>query len=152
METDASFRGLGAILSQKDGVIAYASRGLRPAERNDGNYSSMKLELLALKWALTEKFRPYLIGSHLYTDNNPLSYIQTSNLGATELRWVAQLAQFDYEIKYRSGRCNANAYALSRKTWHGDPASAKVNTNYVKVEMTEFSRYDRNGNIFSNTQ
>ncbi|KAK2175484.1 hypothetical protein NP493_729g01046 [Ridgeia piscesae] len=61
----------------------------------------------------------YLIGSHftVHTDNiNPLSYIQTSNLGATELRWVAQLAQFDYEIKYRSGRCKANADALSRKT------------------------------------
>ena len=72
VETDASFRGLGAVLSQEDGVIAYASRGLRPAERNDANYSSMKLELLALKWAVTEKFRPYLMGSHftVYTDNN----------------------------------------------------------------------------------
>ena len=81
----------------------------------------------------------YLVGSHftVHTDNNPLSYIQTSNLGATELRWVAQLAQFNYEIKYCSGRCKANADALSRKTWHGEPASAKVNTNYVKVEMTE---------------
>ena len=139
VETDASFRGLGAVLSQEDGVIAYASRGLRPAERNDANYSSMKLELLALKWAVTEKFRPYLIGSHftVYTDNNPLSYIQTSKLGATELRWVAQLAQFDYEIKYRSGHSNANADALSRKTWHGELVSAEVNTNHVKVEMTE---------------
>ena len=148
VETDASFRGLGAVLSQEDGVIAYASRGLRPAERNDANYSSMKLELLALKWAVTEKFRPYLIGSHftVYTDNNPLSYIQTSKLGATELRWVAQLAQFDYEIKYRSGRSNVNADALSRKTWHGEPVSAEVNTTHVKVEMTELDRHDRKGN------
>ena len=73
----------------------------------------------------------------MYTDNNPLSYIQTSKLGATELRLVAQLAQFDYEIKYCSGRSNVNADALSRKTWHGEPVSAEVNTNYVKVEMTE---------------
>ena len=75
VETDASFRGMGAVLSQEDGVIAYASCGLRPTERNDANNSSMKLELLALKWAVTEKFNPYLIGSHftVYTENNPLS-------------------------------------------------------------------------------
>ena len=44
------------------------------------NYSSAKLELLALKWAVTEKFRDYLLGSKftVYTDNNPLAYVQTS--------------------------------------------------------------------------
>ncbi|KAL1264143.1 hypothetical protein QQF64_004498 [Cirrhinus molitorella] len=36
-------------------------------------------------------------------------------LGATEQRWVAQLACFDYEIRYRSGRINKNADALSRQ-------------------------------------
>jgi hypothetical protein len=60
LETDASNDGLGAILSQEqDGrkrVIAYASRRLRPTEQNDMNYSSMKLEFLAMKWAITEKF------------------------------------------------------------------------------------------------
>ena len=67
METDASFEGLGAVLSQeregKKVVIAYASRALRPTEKNMDNYSSMKLELLALKWSVTEKFRDYLLGS-----------------------------------------------------------------------------------------
>ncbi|MGH0152770.1 UNVERIFIED_CONTAM: hypothetical protein FKN15_039155 [Acipenser sinensis] len=51
--TDASSQGLGAVLSQKqDGcerVIAYASRSLHPSEKNDANYSSFKLEFLALK-------------------------------------------------------------------------------------------------------
>ena len=33
-----------------------------------------------MKWAVTEKFRDYLLGVLfvIYTDNNPLSYIQTS--------------------------------------------------------------------------
>ena len=91
LETDASQRGLGAILSQKqpDGtqrVVAYASRCLRPTERNETNYSSFKLEMLALKWAVTEKFRSYLLGSQfeVLTDNNPLAHFKTSNLGALE--------------------------------------------------------------------
>ena len=81
------------------------------------NYSSMKLESLALKWAVTEKFRDYLLGSTfiVFTDNNPMSYLQTSKLGATELRWAAQLASFDFSLKYRSGCANKNADSLSRR-------------------------------------
>ena len=40
------------------------------------NYSSTKLELLVLKWAVTEKkFHDYLLGSQfqVYMDNNPLT-------------------------------------------------------------------------------
>ena len=80
LETDASQRGLGAILTQKqpDGtqrVVAYASRCLWPTERTKTNYSSFKLEMLALKWAVMEKFRNYLLGSQfeVLTDNNPLA-------------------------------------------------------------------------------
>ncbi|KAL7852922.1 hypothetical protein SRHO_G00187070 [Serrasalmus rhombeus] len=121
VEVDASHGGLGAVLSQEhDGKvrpIAFASRGLRPAERNMDNYSSMKLELLAVKWAVTEKFREYLLGNKftILTDNNPLSHLQTAKLGATEQRWAAQLAAFNFTIKYRPGKSNQNADALSRQ-------------------------------------
>ena len=103
-------------------VIAYASRALRPTEKNMDNYSSMKLELLALKWSVTEKFRDYLLGSKfmVFTDNNPLSYIQTAKLGATEMRWVSQLAQFNFTVKFRSGKVNQNVDALSRETKRTD--------------------------------
>ena len=121
VETDGSFDGLGAVLSQEQQgvkrVIAYASRRLRVAERNDANYSSLKLELLALKWAVCDKFRAYLLGQKFvcYTDNNPLKYLQsTVRLSAVEQRWEAQLAMFDYEIKYRPGAANIKADALSR--------------------------------------
>ena len=120
LETDASQEGLGAILSQKqpDGtqrVVAYASRCLRPTERNETNYSSFKWEMLALKWAVTEKFRSYLLGSQfeVLTDNNPLAHFKTSHLGALEQRWAAQLAQFDFTVRYKPGR-NNRADALSR--------------------------------------
>ena len=61
LETGASLNGLGAILSQQgmDGeicVITYASHSLFPSERPMPNYRSAKLELLAMKWAVTEKF------------------------------------------------------------------------------------------------
>ena len=76
LEIDASHAGLGAVLAQdQDGQrkpIAFASRGLRPTERNMSNYSSRKLELLGLKWAVTSKFREYLLGVKfvVFTDNN----------------------------------------------------------------------------------
>lgn len=134
LETDASFHGLGAVLSQQQEhglvVLSYASRGLRPTERNMQNYSSMKLELLALYWAIAQKYRDLLIGSKftVYTDNNPLSYLQsTAKLGATEMRWSAELAQFNFTVKFRSGRSNRNADALSRKTSHGEePKTARL--------------------------
>ena len=121
LEIDASYAGLGACLLQQDDngkihPVAYASRGLRGAERNYSDMSSFKIELLALKWAVTEKFGPYLQGSHtvVWTDHNPLAHLKTANLGATEMRWVAQLSQYDLEVKYRPGRTNKCADALSR--------------------------------------
>lgn len=121
LEIGASHSGLGAVLSQEMECsvrpIAYASRGLRPTELNMANYSAMKFEFLALKWAMTEKFREYLLGhkSVIFTDNNLLSHLQSAKLGATEHQWTAQLAAFDFEIRYRSGRSNKNADALSRQ-------------------------------------
>ena len=90
-------------------------------EKNPRNYSSMKLELLALKWAVTVKFRTYLLCSkfEVYTDNNALNYVlTTAKLGALEQRWAAQLALFYFTISCRSRRSSANADALSRQP-HG---------------------------------
>ena len=113
LETDASLRGLGAVLSQVDDqgkihIIAYASQTLRPSEKSMHNYSSAKLELSALKWAVTEKFRDYLLGSKftVYTDNNPLAYIQTSKVGSSQIHWLSELALFNFNIIYRSGKSN----------------------------------------------
>ena len=119
LETDISLRGLGAVLSQVDEngkvhVIAYASQTLRPSEKSMHNYNSAILELLALKWAVTEKFRDYLLGLKftVYTDNNPLAYVQSSKLGASEICCLSELALFDFNIIYRLGKTNQAADAL----------------------------------------
>ena len=110
LEIDASLNGLDSILSQqgkdrKIHVIAYASCSLHPSERSMCNYSSVKLKLLVLKWTVTEKFRDYLLGLQfqVYTDNNLLTYVMESKLGASQIQWLSQLALFDFVIKYQTG-------------------------------------------------
>ena len=118
VHTDASQKGLGAVLYQNQGgkqrVISYASRGLKRSEKN---YPASKLEFLALKWAVTEKFNDYLYGTKftVYTDNNPLTYaLSKAKLDATGHRWLSALANYDFSIIYRPGRTNIDADILSR--------------------------------------
>ena len=139
LEMDASFKGLGACLSQADDKghlhpIAYASRGLRGSEKNYPDYSSFKLELLGLKWAVVDKFGGHLLGHHclVLTDNNPLAHLGTAHLGATEQRWVAKLAPYDLEIKYRTGKSNRVADALSRNPLN----EASVDMSQLVCEVT----------------
>jgi hypothetical protein len=72
---DASGTGLGCVLMQDNRVIAYASRALRPHEKN---YLTHDLELAAVIHAL-KIWRHYLIGTHcnIYTDHKSLKYIFT---------------------------------------------------------------------------
>ena len=119
LHTDASGSGLEAILYQerdgKERVIAYASQGLSKAERN---YPAHKLEFLALKWTITKKkYHDYLYGNKctVYADNNPITYVLAkAKLAATGHRWVAALSAYHFDIKYRLGKSNNNADALSR--------------------------------------
>lgn len=119
LNIDASALGLGAVLYQEsDGaerVIAYASRGLRQAERN---YPAHKLEFLALKWSVCDKFHDYLYGGKKFkvrTDNNPLTYaFSTAKLDAVSHRWLAALATYYFTIHYRPGVQNLDSDMFSR--------------------------------------
>lgn len=122
LHTDASTTGLGAALYQEQNgetrAIAYASRGL---SRSEARYPAHKLEFLALKWAITEKFQDYLYGNTftVVTDNNPLTYLlTTAKLDAASYRWLAALSTFTFDIKYRAGKHNMDADGLSRRP-HG---------------------------------
>lgn len=122
LHTDASTTGLGAALYQEQEgqlrVIAYASRGLSASE---SQYPAHKLEFLALKWRVTEKFHDYLYGTNfvVVTDNNPLTYILTSaKLDAASHRWLAALSTYNFKLQYRAGSQNRDADALSRRPHH----------------------------------
>ena len=111
LETNATLQGLGAVLSwqnktRKFHVIAYASQSLCLSERSMHNCNSAKLELLALKWVVMEKFHDYLLGLkfHMYMDNSPLAYVRESKLGVSQIRWLSELTLFDFTIHYQTGR------------------------------------------------
>ena len=147
VETDASASGLGAVLSQIVGkyekrVVAYASRSLRRGEQNKSNYSSKKLEFLAVVWAITEKFSYYLRGSScvVITDNSAVSYIShKKELTSLEQRWMARLADYDITYKYRPGKENVVADALSRvrNIGNGDTEIKEYDDDEVELGLVE---------------
>ena len=117
---------MGAVLSQKQAdrhyhLVAYGSRALTAHEKN---YHSTKLEFLALKWAITEHFKEYLLYQPFLvrTDNNPLTYIMTTpNLDATGHQWVGVLAKFNFQLEYQKGQDNTVEDVLSQITTHLGP-------------------------------
>ena len=124
LETDASRKGLGAVLSQKqaDGQyhpITYASRVMNETKQR---YHSNKQEFLTLKWAVIEQFHEYLLPYWknrnefvVRTDNNPLTYIFSSaNLDAAGQHWVARLTSYNFSLEYQKGKDNTVADFLSR--------------------------------------
>ena len=95
LETDASLKGLGTVLSQRgdDGavrVIAYASCSLRPGEKSMRDYSSAKIKLLALSgpcakslrttyWGQSLQFIPIII---LWYTSRPVNWGQHKFVGS----------------------------------------------------------------------
>ncbi len=144
LHTDASLQGLGATLYQEqDGqmrVISFASRGLSNCEKR---YPTHKLEFLALKWAVTDKFYDYLYGAEftIMTDNNPLTYILTSaKLDAAGHRWLAALSTFNFSIQYRAGKKNQDADGLSRRPHDqvDTDSSSKVEDERISQFISRF--------------
>ncbi|GJR00728.1 putative reverse transcriptase domain-containing protein [Tanacetum coccineum] len=102
---DASLKGFGAVLMQREKVIAYASRQLRTHEEN---YTTHDLELGAVVFAL-RLWRHYLYGTKcvVYTDHKSLQYIlDQKELNMRQRRWIELLSDYDCEIRYHPGKAN----------------------------------------------
>ena len=100
------------------------------------NYSSTKLELLGLKWAVMEKFLYYLFDSQFqfYADNNLPAYIQDSKLGTSQIWWLSELVLFNFTIRYQTGHWNRAADALSCFPFNPScDFKSKTDSNEVEV-------------------
>ncbi|GJR21109.1 putative reverse transcriptase domain-containing protein [Tanacetum coccineum] len=105
----------GAVLMQKEKVIAYASRQLKIHEKN---YTTHDLELGAVVFAL-KMWRHYLYGTKcvVFTDHKSLQHIlDQKELNMRQRRWLELLSDYDCELCYHPGKANVVADALSRKS------------------------------------
>nr|GEZ70230.1 putative reverse transcriptase domain-containing protein [Tanacetum cinerariifolium] len=111
---DASLKGYGAVLMQRENVIAYASRQLKVHEEN---YTTYNLELRAVVFAL-RLWRHYLYGTKcmVFTDHKSLQYIlNQKELNLRQQRWIELLSDYDCEIRYHPRKVNVVADTLCRK-------------------------------------
>ncbi|KAA3483173.1 DNA/RNA polymerases superfamily protein [Gossypium australe] len=98
---NASLNGLGYVLMQEDNVIAYASRQLKPHEKN---YPTHDLELVIIVFAL-KIWRHHLYGERCWI----FTYHKS-------LKWLELIKDYELVIDYHLGKANAVADALSRKS------------------------------------
>jgi hypothetical protein len=117
---DASDFAIGCALLQADAegrerMIAFESRQLKAAEKD---YPVHDKELLAMKYALV-KIRVGLLGSKpfvIFTDHASLrTATQSPHLSQRMARWLSFFAEYNVEVKYKPGRQNGLADALSRR-------------------------------------
>ena len=145
LRIDTSKQGLCAVLCQEQPsgdvrVVAYGSRTSRQAEEN---YSTHKLEFLALYWAVTKQFHHYLHGAPTFvvtTNHNPLTYIQTSaKLDAVGHRWMAELGTYNFTVLYKPGGLNNEADASSRRPIqvqeHALPTQGRFDVECLAIQV-----------------
>ena len=120
VQTDASDRGVGAVLTQVGGdghnhPVGYYSRKLLPREQR---YSTIEKECLAIKLAF-EAFKVYLLGRKfvVQTDHRALEWMERLKENNARLcRWSLALQPYSFVMEHRPGAQNGNADALSRNS------------------------------------
>ena len=107
LHTDASKRGLGAVLYQDDDdgerrVVASVSHSSSHSEKQ---YLGHKLEFLTFKWAITDRYHEYLYGRtfDIYTNNKPLTYKLTMHDWTQQAKdgspvWLTLTSHFIIEV------------------------------------------------------
>ncbi|GKB52482.1 putative reverse transcriptase domain-containing protein [Tanacetum coccineum] len=137
---NASHKGLGAVLMQKEKVIAYASRQLKVHEKN---YTTHDLELGAVVFAL-KTWRHYLYGTKcvVFTDHKSLPHIlDQKELNMRQRRWLELLSDYDCKIRYHPRKANVVADALSRKgNFNCEGQNHSGRTNVVADTLSQRER------------
>ena len=148
LETDASIKGLGAVLSQRQDdnrlhPIAYASRALNNAQKN---YGITELETLAVVWSITH-FHPYLYGHSvtILTDHSAVkSVLGAPTLSGKHARWWTRVygrGIKEIEIQFRSKRENVVADSLSRCPTGQPPAKGEAEDEFQVYSTDRFEEY-----------
>ena len=115
IECDASGLGIGGVLMQNRRPVAYHSEKLDGARLN---YPIYDKELFALVRVL-EVWQHYLWPKEfvIHSDHESLKYLKgQAKLNKRHAKWVEFIESFPYVIKYKKGKENVVADALSRKT------------------------------------
>ena len=140
---DASDFAMGSILGQRKEkifrAIYYASRTFNEAQENS---STIEKEMLAIVFAC-EKFRPYILGSHVivHTDHATIKYLMSKRENKPRLiRWVLLLQEFDMEIKDKKGCDNVIADHLSRVEQNEtEKEEAELTENFLDEQLFKVS-------------
>ncbi|CAM4612755.1 unnamed protein product [Leuciscus chuanchicus] len=118
LQTDASDRGMGAVLSQEvegeERPVLYISRKL---SKRETMYSTIEKECLAIRWAVLT-LRYYLLGREftLCSDHAPLQWLhRMKDTNARITRWYLALQPFKFQVIHRPGAQMAVADFLSRR-------------------------------------
>ncbi|KAH9705015.1 Endonuclease [Citrus sinensis] len=160
IECDASGIGIGAVLMQEGRPIAYFSEKLGGAALN---YPTYDKEMYALVRAL-ETWQHYLLPKEfvIHTDHESLKHLKgQGKLHKRHAKWVEFIEPFPYVIKYKQGKENVVADALSRRyalistlnakllgfeyikeLYANDPDFANVFNACEKVAFGKFYKHD----------
>ncbi|KAK1581185.1 hypothetical protein Q3G72_003854 [Acer saccharum] len=146
IECDASGIGIGAVLMQEGRPIAYFSEKISGAALN---YPTYDKEMYALVRAL-ETWQHYLWPKEfvIHTDHESLKHLKGQHkLNKRHAKWVEFIETFPYVIKYKKGKENVVADALSRKYVLLSTLDARLlGFDYIKELYVEDSDF---GNVFN---
>ena len=164
IECDASGTGIGAVLTQGGRPVAFFSEKLSGAALN---YPTYDKELYALVRSL-ETWQHYLLSKEfiIHTDHETLKHLRgQTTLKKRHARWLEFVETFPYVIKYKKGKDNVVADALSRRhtlittmeakilgfeqlkmSYETDPDFSELYSNTAKGAMGPF--YQQDGFLF----
>lgn len=166
LTTDASNKAIGGVLSQDGRPVTFISRTLSTTEEN---YATNEKEMLAIVWAL-HNLRNYLYGKPdtiVYTDHQPLTFATSDKNPNTKLkRWKAFIEECGVTLRYKPGKENVVADALSRQhcynidtdanTMHSRESSSEIEIERINAPINSFQyqfhliKSDQNYHKFEN--